>query len=114
MSTPESCAWCLRELGITPQSGSHGICQRHADEMRAQHTRRRAYREGNIAVLRARSLTRTCVGMLADAGLLATISPEGYACDLAHGLLSEYVARHIITVAMIERWVQEMQANARE
>jgi hypothetical protein len=72
-----------------------------------------AYEEGNIAVLRARSLTRVCIGMLADADVLATISPEGYACDLAHGLLSEYVEKQLVTLPMIERWVQEMQASAR-
>lgn len=27
------CAWCLREQGIEPQSGSHGICTTHSDQV---------------------------------------------------------------------------------
>jgi hypothetical protein len=35
-STPESaaCAWCIEEMGETPQDGdSHGICEPHAEQM---------------------------------------------------------------------------------
>ena len=31
------CAWCLQEQGIRPTEGdSHGICQRHYDELMAE------------------------------------------------------------------------------
>jgi DNA-directed RNA polymerase specialized sigma24 family protein len=36
------CAWCLREQGIIPVKGSHGICQRHADQERERLAARRA------------------------------------------------------------------------
>lgn len=38
------CAWCLREKCIDPGSGSHGICQAHADQMRAQRKASKAAR----------------------------------------------------------------------
>ncbi|MGH2505807.1 MAG: sigma factor [Ktedonobacteraceae bacterium] len=38
------CAWCLHEQGITPTTGSHGICQKHADQMRAQSQARKKER----------------------------------------------------------------------
>lgn len=39
---PITCAWCLKERGIVPRSGSHGICTPHAnillEQQRARHT----------------------------------------------------------------------------
>lgn len=35
------CAWCLAEQGIRPQEESHGICERHAEEMVRQFTESR-------------------------------------------------------------------------
>ncbi len=29
------CAWCLKEAGIEPGDGSHGICPRHAEQLLA-------------------------------------------------------------------------------
>ena len=34
MSTETKCAWCEAEAGVRT-AGSHGICERHAREMRA-------------------------------------------------------------------------------
>lgn len=30
------CAWCRDEQGIPQGNGSHGICKRHSDELRAR------------------------------------------------------------------------------
>jgi len=40
-SNEEECAWCLAEQGMTPQSGSHGICQKHARQIEEQSQQRR-------------------------------------------------------------------------
>lgn len=26
---PAPCSWCLKEMNLKPQQGSHGICKRH-------------------------------------------------------------------------------------
>lgn len=39
------CAWCLSEAGEEPGEGSHGICQRHEDEMLQQSRERRARKQ---------------------------------------------------------------------
>jgi len=45
----EECAWCLAEQGITSQSGSHGICQKHARQIEEQSQQRRERRRAGGA-----------------------------------------------------------------
>jgi hypothetical protein len=33
VSWDEGCAWCLAEQGVVSQSGSHGICLRHEEQV---------------------------------------------------------------------------------
>ena len=40
------CAWCLAEQGMTPVSGSHGICALHAQQVREAAYERRRRRVG--------------------------------------------------------------------
>jgi len=40
----KECAWCLAEQGIKPQSGSHGICHMHAQQLVEQSRKRREER----------------------------------------------------------------------
>lgn len=39
------CAWCLAEQQVLPVTGSHGICQQHADAMRTQIQARHSHRQ---------------------------------------------------------------------
>lgn len=39
------CAWCLADRGITPETGTHGICQFHAAQIVEQSRKRRAERK---------------------------------------------------------------------
>jgi hypothetical protein len=38
------CAWCLAEQGIVSQSGSHGICAYHAQQVYQSYRGRRGHR----------------------------------------------------------------------
>ena len=36
---PKPCAWCLKEMNLKPQPGSHGICKRHRMQVEAEFLR---------------------------------------------------------------------------
>ena len=33
---PAPCAWCLKEMNLKPEPGSHGICRRHKAMLEAE------------------------------------------------------------------------------
>lgn len=66
-----------------------------------------------MAVIRARGITRVCINLVADEGVLDAIIPEPYAIALANGVLQEFVSSHLISLSMVERWVQELVTSAR-
>ena len=38
---PAPCSWCLKEMNLKPQPGSHGICRRHKAQLEAEALRLR-------------------------------------------------------------------------
>lgn len=38
---PSPCSWCLKEMNLKPEPGSHTICRRHAAMMEAEALRLR-------------------------------------------------------------------------
>lgn len=44
-SLPVHCAWCLREQGEPMGGGSHGICEKHAARILAEHRARKQARQ---------------------------------------------------------------------
>ena len=41
LAGPPRCAWCLKEMNLKPQPGSHGICRRHKAQLEAEALRLR-------------------------------------------------------------------------
>ena len=39
MNAESTCSWCLKELNIRPEPGSHGICRRHKLQLEAERVR---------------------------------------------------------------------------
>lgn len=33
---PKPCSWCLQEMNLKPEPGSHGICRRHKAQLMAE------------------------------------------------------------------------------
>jgi len=39
MNAESQCSWCLKEMNIRPEPGSHGICRMHRLQLEAERVR---------------------------------------------------------------------------
>ena len=98
LSLSPRCAWCLREQGMPLGSGSHGICARHAVEVRQERRRRQSHVHQWIRLPDAVSLFScadgSCLVFAVCPGCLNSLDAALYLCKGIAGLVLYWCPEH--------------------
>ena len=105
----DDCAWGLKERGIAPGEGSHGICAFHKAQMLAQAARLRAAR---AAQRRARAAAAACQCKTTPGGTVVCDACASKQVETANSLLGHETTKLPFVLAPNESAAMASQVNA--